>query len=101
VTDGDLLQHLCRRYGNAINPLLRHPRGQNRPVPTSKGLKSLAFPDLDADDTMPFGLRVDYVIPSRDLNVGHALVWHLAPADTSDLPVSDHFPVSIDVFLTP
>jgi endonuclease/exonuclease/phosphatase family metal-dependent hydrolase len=50
---------------------------------------------------MPFGLRVDYVIPSRDLNVGDAPVWHLAPTETSDLPVSDHLPVSIDVFLTP
>ena len=88
-------------YGNAINPLLRHPRVQSRPVPTATDRGQRAFPDLDADDTTPFGLRIDYVLPSSNLDVTSAHVWRPAPADTSDLPVSDHFPVYVDVLPRP
>jgi endonuclease/exonuclease/phosphatase family metal-dependent hydrolase len=84
-------------YGNAINQLLRHPRVRNRPVPTATDRGQQAFPELDADDTTPFGLRIDYALPSADLNVANAGVWRPAPADTSDLPVSDHFPVYVDI----
>ena len=84
-------------YGNAINPLLKHPRVRNRPVPTATDRGQQAFPGLDADDTTPFGLRIDYALPSADLNVANAGVWRPAPADTSDLPVSDHFPVYVDI----
>jgi endonuclease/exonuclease/phosphatase family metal-dependent hydrolase len=84
-------------YGNAINQLLRHPRVRTRPVPTATDRGQRVFPELDADDTTPFGLRIDYALPSADLDIADARVWRPAPADTSDLPVSDHFPVYVDI----
>ena len=65
--------------------MLRHPRIPNCPVPTANGLGQRASPDLAADDTTPFGLRIDDALPSADLNVGDASVWRPAPADTLDL----------------
>ncbi len=51
---------------------------------------------LDAHDTATFGLRVDYVIPSRDIEVRTSGIWRTMPTGTNEFP-SDHFPVWMDV----
>lgn len=51
---------------------------------------------LDAHDTAVFGLRVDYVIPSRDIEVRASGVWRTMPTSAREFP-SDHFPVWMDV----
>jgi len=81
--------------GDAITQLLEHPRVHGT-VPTAPDRDRSAFPELDAHDTTPSGLRIDYVLPSADLTVREARVWRPAPADTADLPISDHFPVYVD-----
>lgn len=95
----------------AIDQLLRHPRITD-PRPTSAGapeastlqaganLTHLGDPALDtADfaDTTPGNLRVDYVLPSRDLRVrGAGVFWPAAADPLSRLtgvypfPSSDH-----------
>ncbi|WP_275005108.1 endonuclease/exonuclease/phosphatase family protein [Promicromonospora iranensis] len=97
--------------GAAIDQLLRHPRITD-PLPTSAGgfeasalqgganLDHRGAPALDtADfaDTTPGNLRVDYVLPSRDLRVRDAGVfWPVAADPLSRLtgvypfPSSDH-----------
>ena len=80
----------------AIQQLLQHPRVQGTVTPTATAQGQQTFPALDADDTS-YGLRIDYVLPSTGLEVETARVWRPAPADTSDLPVSDHFPVYVDI----
>ena len=61
---------------------------------------------LDADDTALFGLRVDYVLPSRTVAVLGSGVWRQLPdlaevSGTEDAPTkrfpSDHFPVWVDI----
>lgn len=51
---------------------------------------------LDPLDTATFGLRVDYVIPSRDIEVRASGVWRTTPAASREFP-SDHFPVWMDL----
>lgn len=55
---------------------------------------------LDPLDTAMFGLRVDYVLPSRDLEVIASGVWRTMPSNAKEFP-SDHFPVWIDVTIPP
>lgn len=64
-------------------------------VPTS----DVEWPDLDPDDTARFKLRVDYILPSRNLEITRGGVWR-PPADTPDWP-SDHFPVWAELFIPP
>lgn len=104
----------------AIDQLLRHPRITD-PLPTSAGgpeaaalqgganLNHQGDPALDtADfaDTAPGNLRVDYVLPSRDLRVRDAGVfWPTAADPLSRLtgvypfPSSDHRLTWVDVRL--
>jgi hypothetical protein len=104
----------------AIDQLLRHRRITD-PLPTSAGgteaaalqgganLNHLGDPALDtADfaDTTPGNLRVDYVLPSRDLRVrGAGVFWPAAADPLSRLtgvypfPSSDHRLVWTDVRL--
>ncbi|PEN14638.1 endonuclease [Longibacter salinarum] len=83
-------------YGTPIADLLNHDRVQSiQPEATPAGQS--AFPDLDADDTARWGLRVDYVIPSEDLNVVASGVWRPTGGEAKELEVSDHFPVWVDV----
>lgn len=84
--------------GDPIGELLEHPRVQPvEPQATAAGQR--AFPGLDPDDTARWGLRVDYVLPSEDLSVTDSGVWRPTGADATDPPVSDHFPVWIDIAL--
>ncbi|MBS0187756.1 MAG: endonuclease/exonuclease/phosphatase family protein [Planctomycetes bacterium] len=53
---------------------------------------------LESTDTSMFKMRVDYVLPSKDLKVEQGGVWRTLPSASKDgkFP-SDHFPVWIDV----
>jgi hypothetical protein len=51
---------------------------------------------LAEHDTAMFGLRVDYVLPSRDLDVRSSGIWRTAPAGAAEFP-SDHFPVWMEM----
>lgn len=46
--------------------------------------------------TSAFGLRVDYVLPSKDLALERGGVWTSLPSGTDKFP-SDHFPVWVEV----
>ena len=84
--------------GDPIGRLLRNPRIQNMPAP----LHQRPVEGLDPTDTADFGLRVDYVIPSRRLGILRSGVWTIEPAPRGGsvgFP-SDHFPVWAE-FLVP
>lgn len=88
--------------GSALNDpvgtfLLAHDRinGDFVPQATEEGIA--AYPDLDPDDTAGWGLRVDYVLPSSNLRVLDGGVARPVGAEASGVPVSDHFPVWLDV----
>ncbi|MCE7974388.1 MAG: endonuclease/exonuclease/phosphatase family protein [Leptolyngbya sp. PLA1] len=50
--------------------------------------------------TSAFGLRVDYVLPSKDLIVERGGVWTSLPSGTQRFP-SDHFPVWVELTVPP
>jgi len=76
--------------------LLSHDRVNGRFVPRANEQGIADFPNLDPDDTARWRLRVDYVLPSKILDVISGGVFRPRP----DAPVtSDHFPVWIDVAL--
>jgi hypothetical protein len=77
--------------GDPIGRLLKHPRLQKLEAPTQEP----AAEGLDATDTARFGLRVDYVLPSRGLEVIQTGIWTLEPAPRggSEGFPSDHYPV--------
>ncbi|MDD8021541.1 MAG: endonuclease/exonuclease/phosphatase family protein [Paracoccaceae bacterium] len=90
----------------ALRALLAHPRLQD-PKPASKGGRAAADPGQRGDpglDTADYGdppgnLRVDYVLPSRDLVVtGAGVVWPVTEAaDTAT--ASRHHLVWVDITL--
>ena len=84
-------------YQQPIRLLLEHERVQGDVVPQATPAGRAAYPDLDPDDTAEWGLRVDYVLPSVGLPVAKSGVWRPIGADTTGVPVSDHFPVWIDL----
>ena len=79
-------------HGNPIGLLLAAPgvSGGVRPVGDAE------IDGLDDDDTARFGLRVDYVLPSKDMEVLGTGMWRKAPGGRGEFP-SDHFPVWLDV----
>ena len=86
--------------GSAIdNPigswLLTNPRVEGAYVPVADSVGQSLFPDLDPDDTASWGLRADYVLPSRNTQVIDGGVLRRPPA--FGVEVSDHFPVWIDI----
>jgi endonuclease/exonuclease/phosphatase family metal-dependent hydrolase len=103
----------------SLHALLAHPRVQD-PAPQSRGgedaskrqfgqnSKHLGPADRDTgdfDDTVgtgPGNLRVDYVLPSRDLELGRSGVfWPLAfEAGAKSVAASDHRAVWVDVVLS-
>ncbi|QOJ01513.1 MAG: endonuclease/exonuclease/phosphatase family protein [Phycisphaeraceae bacterium] len=58
------------------------------------------IPGLAPSDTSSFKLRVDYVLPSRDIRVLKAGVWRHTPSGPGGFP-SDHFPVWMDLEIDP
>lgn len=101
-------------WPGAIDQLLDHPRIQD-PAPTSAGAVEAAAaqgganashrgdPALDtadfSDRPAPGNLRVDYVLPSRDLTVlGSDVFWpSTGEAGAELIEASDHRPVHLDV----
>lgn len=66
------------------------------PAPTSP----VTIDGLEPDDTARFGLRVDYVLPSKTLQVDRAGVWRFPVRADGSFP-SDHFPVWADLIVPP
>jgi hypothetical protein len=85
-------------FKDPIGLLLSDRRIDGACVPVS----DIAVENLDADDTASFGLRVDYVLPSRGIEVTACGVWRQVPTGTpgTDFP-SDHFPVWADIRVPP
>jgi endonuclease/exonuclease/phosphatase family metal-dependent hydrolase len=79
--------------------LLVHPRINGAFVPEARPEGQAAFAHLDPDDTARWGLRVDYVLPSADLQVLGGGIWRPGSADAP--LVSDHFPVWVDLAVGP
>jgi len=75
--------------------LFTAPRVNPRLTPES----DVEIEGLDATDTSDFGLRVDYVIPSRCLVALRAGIWRHPPSGSiwSGPFPSDHFPVWADL----
>ncbi|MBX3389732.1 MAG: endonuclease/exonuclease/phosphatase family protein [Phycisphaeraceae bacterium] len=59
--------------------------------------------NLEPTDTSLFKMRVDYVLPSKDLKVVQSGIWRALPAavGTGGKFPSDHFPVWVDVIVPP
>ena len=80
----------------AIEQILNHMRvNDTQPVASEEGIQ--AFPDLDPAHTAEWGRRVDYVLPSRALDVEDSGVWRPLDRDTAGW-ASDHFPVWVDLY---
>ena len=88
-------------FRDAIRTLIGHERVNSQVVPTARPARQGDYPDLDPDDTARWQKRIDYVLPSADLTVDDAGVWRPDPAAGPDVPVSDHFPVWMDVRVGP
>ena len=86
-------------FRDAIRALIGHERVNGDVVPTAR--RQEGYPDLDPHDTARWEKRIDYVLPSANLTVDDAGVWRPDPTDVPDVPVSDHFPVWIDVRVGP
>lgn len=81
--------------GDAIGRLMKNPRVQRLEAPRHQE----SIEGLDPTDTARFGLRVDYVLPSRGIEVVRSGVWTQPPASWSDSGAfpSDHFPVWVEL----
>lgn len=64
------------------------------PAPTS----DLKIGGLEDDNTARFGLRIDYVLPSKTVGVARTGIWRYPPAGGGAFP-SDHFPVWADLIV--
>ena len=102
-------------FRQAIRDLVRHNRVHQDATPRASSAGASAFRSLDPDDTARWGKRVDYVLPSANLSIDTSGVWRPdrdarqplgreagpalrpAEADSTMLPVSDHFPVWMDI----
>ncbi|MBT8399083.1 MAG: endonuclease/exonuclease/phosphatase family protein [Rhodothermia bacterium] len=73
---------------------LERVNGEYVPAASTDGIE--AFPTLDADDTAEWGLRIDYVLPSVEMEVFSGGVWRPSGGDP---PASDHFPVYLDLIV--
>ncbi len=81
--------------GDAIGRLMRNPRVQRIEAPRHQA----DVEGLEPTDTARFGLRVDYVLPSRGIEIVRSGVWTQTPTawgDSGTFP-SDHFPVWVEL----
>jgi endonuclease/exonuclease/phosphatase family metal-dependent hydrolase len=78
--------------------LLQHPRVQGEFVPKVKIDELPQHSSLAEDDTSDWGMRVDYVLPSRGLKILGGGVHRAANNDK--MKVSDHFPVWLELDVT-
>ncbi|MGJ8635497.1 MAG: endonuclease/exonuclease/phosphatase family protein [Phycisphaerales bacterium] len=72
--------------------------GSNRFAVDVSPSSSVAIEGLDPTDTSGFGLRVDYVLPSADLEILESGVWRHGSGQDSGFG-SDHFPVWVDLLV--
>jgi len=84
-------------FRDAIRHLIGHGRVNGAAVPEASPARQADYPDLDPDDTARWEARVDYVLPSANLAVRDAGIWRPDPARVPEVPVSDHFPVWMDL----
>ncbi len=99
VVVGDLNAdpHDENTFRQAIRDLVGHDRVHAEATPAASSRGDSAFPNLDPDDTARWGKRVDYVLPSSDLDIDTSGVWRPPNPDALPRPVSDHFPVWVDL----
>jgi hypothetical protein len=81
--------------GEAVEGLLEHDRVNSAFVPEAASSAAAELPHLDRKDTAGWGLRVDYVLPSANLEILDGGVWR--HHGESGVEVSDHFPVWLDI----
>ena len=79
----------------AIETLITHDRVNSSFTPEASSSSAVELPHLDPSDTAGWGLRVDYVLPSAELEILDGGVWRHS-AD-SEPEVSDHYPVWLDI----
>ena len=85
-----------RTIDNPIGRLLSHPRIAGTFTPEADSTGRTAFPNLSPDDTAIWGMRVDYVLPSNNIEILQGGIRR--PPDRPGTPrPSDHFPVWLDV----
>ncbi len=77
--------------------LLANPRINSTCTPTG----DVQVPDLDAADTAMFRMRVDYVLPSKQIEIARCGIWRRAPGPPGTPFPSDHFPVWAELVLPP
>lgn len=83
--------------GDPIGRLTRNPRLQKADPPTH----ATPVEGLEPTDTARFGLRVDYVLPSKGMELLRGGIWTLEPAPrggSTGFP-SDHFPVWVELMV--
>jgi len=81
----------------AVRALLSHDRVKDV-TPRASEAGRTAGSTLRPEATARWGGRVDYVFPSSGLTVDTSGIWRPVP-DTAAVPVSDHFPVWVDLRL--
>jgi len=79
----------------AVDRLLEHARVNNTFTPEAELSATAELPHLDRKDTAGWGLRVDYVLPSANLEILDGGVWR--HRGEPGVEVSDHFPVWLDI----
>ncbi len=78
------------------NPIERYLLTNGRIEHSTTPVSEIQISGLDSDDTAHFGLRVDYVLPSRGVEVLNSGIWRTLPTGATDFP-SDHYPVWADL----
>jgi endonuclease/exonuclease/phosphatase family metal-dependent hydrolase len=81
--------------GGAIETLITHDRVNGTFTPEATSSAAAELPHLDPSDTARWGLRVDYVLPSAELEILDGGVWRHSAG--SEIKVSDHYPVWLDI----
>ncbi|NHZ73824.1 MAG: endonuclease/exonuclease/phosphatase family protein [Nitrospirae bacterium] len=79
----------------AVDRLLELGRVNSAFIPEAGSSTAAELPHLGPEDTAGWGLRVDYVLPSADLEILDGGVWRHHGAE--GVEVSDHFPVWLDI----
>lgn len=83
--------------GNTFrNPIKTHLLSSRRVRGDVVPKADLAVPGLEPHHTASFKLRVDYVLPSRELRIVGGGIWRTPPAGEAAFP-SDHFPVWLEL----
>lgn len=97
VVMGDL--NADPKHGSSIgDPINTFLLGSNQIAKTPAPASSIKIEGLDPTDTSGFRLRVDYVLPSSDLEILDSGLWRYGSDRDSGFG-SDHFPVWVDLLV--